>query len=127
MAVGDNTAASVIWFPGEATGKNSGGASASIPVNKTVYSTGAGTKLTAGVGTLDGTNPTSVAHGLTTCQSASVTLSGIAAQGLNTCVLTFAINGANIDVYAWKPTGAGNPTLIAATSNESFYWTAAGI
>lgn len=75
---------------------------------------------------LDGSNPTSVAHGLTTCLAVFVQLVGSAAPGLGTSVLTPVINGANIDVYAWKPTGAGDTTLIASTGTETFNWFAVG-
>lgn len=78
---------------------------------------------------LDGSNPTSVAHGLTTCLSAQVQLVGSAAPGDSTSVLTCVINGANIDVYAWKHTtggAAGNPTLVASTGTETFNWVAIG-
>lgn len=75
---------------------------------------------------LDGGNPTSVAHGLTTCVAAFVQLVGSAAPALSTSVLTAVINGANIDVYAWKPTGAGDTTLTASTGTETFNWVAIG-
>lgn len=75
---------------------------------------------------LDGSNPTSVAHGLTTCLSAHVQLVGSVAPGLGTSTLTCVINGANIDVYGWKPTGAGDTTLIASTGTENFSWVAVG-
>lgn len=75
---------------------------------------------------LDGSNPTSVAHGLTTCLAVFVQLVGSAAPGVNTSVLTAVINGANIDVYAWKPTSSANPTLIASTGTETFNWVAIG-
>jgi len=75
---------------------------------------------------LDGSNPTSVAHGLTTCTSALVQLVGSAAPGVGTSVLTCVINGANIDVYAWKPTSNSDPTLIASTGTETFNWQAGG-
>lgn len=75
---------------------------------------------------LDGTNPTSVAHGLTTCLAVFVQLVGSAAPGVSTSVLTTVINAANIDVYAWKPTSATDPTLIASTGTETFNWFAIG-
>lgn len=127
MAVGDNTAASVIWFPGEATGKGPTGASATPPINKNVYSTAAGVRFTEGVATLGGTNPTFFLHGLTTCQSVSVTQSGVSTPGVGTAVFTTTVSGSYVNVYAWKPTSLSNPTLIASTGTESFYWTAAGI
>ena len=75
---------------------------------------------------LDGSNPTSVAHGLTTAVACGVSFSGTAAPGLSTSTLAVAINGANLDVYAWKPTGAGDTTLVASTGTESFHWWAIG-
>lgn len=75
---------------------------------------------------LDGSNPTSVAHGLTTCVAAFVQLVGSAAPGDSTSVLTCVINGANIDVYAWQNTGGTDPTLVASTGTETFSWFAVG-
>lgn len=99
--------------------------------NANVVGAAAGYKVarSAAPVSLDGSNPTSVAHGLTTCVSATVQLVGSAAPGDSTSVLTAVINGANIDVYAWKPTtggAAGNPTLIASTGTETFNWVAIG-
>lgn len=75
---------------------------------------------------LDGANPTSVAHGLTTCLSATVQLVGSAAPGVGTSELTCVINGANIDVYGWKVTSSVDNTLIASTGTETFNWFAVG-
>jgi hypothetical protein len=78
---------------------------------------------------LDGSNATSFAHGLTTCLAVVVQLVGSSAPGDSTSVLTAVINGANVDVYAWKPTtggAAGNPTLVASTGTETFNWIAIG-
>ena len=75
---------------------------------------------------LDGSNPTSVAHGLTTCVAVFVQLVGSSAPAASTSVLTAVINGANIDVYAWKPTGAALTDLIASTGTETFNWFAIG-
>ena len=75
---------------------------------------------------LGGSNPTSVAHGLTTCVAAFVALSGTAAPADSTHVLSVAINGANLDVYGWMPTSGTDPTLVASTGTESFHWIAIG-
>ena len=75
---------------------------------------------------LDGSNPTTVASGLTTIVAAGVSFSGTAAPGLSTSTLAVAINSTNLDVYAWKPTGAGDTTLVASTGTESFHWWAIG-
>ena len=83
-------------------------------------------KVARGETALDGSNPTSVAHGLSSCIAFSSTLKGTAAPGVGTSILTANINGANVDVYAWKVTSALDSTLIASTGTESFYWVAVG-
>lgn len=98
----------------------------SAAVTTPVAGVAAGYKVARGETALDGSNATSVAHGLTTCIAFVATLKGTAAPGLGTSVLTANINGANVDVYAWKPTGANDTTLIASTGTESFYWVAVG-
>jgi hypothetical protein len=118
------------WVPGEATGRDNSGAVVSSPSTDNdasqVVGVGAGYKTARGVGVLDGSNPTSVVTGLAHCYAATVTLSGIAAPGTGTSILTTNITGAGFDVYAWKPTSNANPTLIASTGTEGFFWTAIG-
>ena len=89
--------------------------------------TGSSLQIRGGVVALDGSNPTSVAHGLTTCVAAAAGLAASAAPGLSTSTVTALINGANLDIYAWKPTGAGDTTLIASTGTENVYWIAIGV
>lgn len=117
---------SVLWAVDEATGKDASGATATIPTNKEVYGAAVGYKVARGEIALDGTNPTSVAHGLTTCVAFTATLKGTAAPGTSTSVLTANINGSNVDVYAWKPTSTTDTTLTASGGTETFYWTAIG-
>ena len=75
---------------------------------------------------LDGSNPTPWATGLTTVIAGTVSLVGSAAPGVGTSVLTPLINGTSLDVYAWKPTSNSDPTLIASTGTEVFYGVAIG-
>lgn len=86
----------------------------------------AGYKIARGEAALDGSNPTPVATGLTTVVAFAATLKGTAAPALSTSVLTADISGATVNVYAWKPTGAGDTTLVASSGTESFYWIAVG-
>jgi hypothetical protein len=86
----------------------------------------AGYKLARGETVLGGTNPTAVATGLATVVSFTATLKGTAAPGVGTSILTANISGATVNVYAWKVTSNSDPTLIASTGTESFYWTAIG-
>lgn len=85
-----------------------------------------GYKVARGETALDGSNPTPVATGLTTVVGFVATLKGTAAPGDNTSVLTADISGATVNVYAWKNTGGTDPTLVASTGTESFYWIAIG-
>lgn len=91
-------------------------------INLLVQGVAAGYKIARSAApiSLDGSNPTSVAHGLTTCLAAFVQLIGSAAPGSSTSLLTCVINGANIDVYAWKPTGAALTDLVASGGTETF-------
>lgn len=84
-------------------------------------------RIAYGTGTLDGSNPTSITHGLGTCLSFIAQLIGTSAPGDNTSVLTANINGAAVDVYAWKNTSGSDPTLVASTGTETFYWIAVGL
>lgn len=86
----------------------------------------AGYKIARGEAALDGSNPTTIATGLATVVSFVATLKGTTAPGDNTSVLTVNINGTDVDVYAWKNTGGTDPTLVASTGTESFYWIAVG-
>lgn len=88
----------------------------------------AGYALARGETALDGGNPTPVATGLATVIAFTATLKGTAAPGDSTSVLTADIAGAagNVNVYAWKNTGGTDPTLVASTGTESFYWIAIG-
>lgn len=86
----------------------------------------AGYKIARGETALDASNPTPVVTGLTTCVSFTATLKGTAAPGDNTSVLTADISGGDVNVYAWKNTGGTDPTLVASTGTESFYWIAVG-
>jgi hypothetical protein len=87
----------------------------------------AGYKIARGETALDGSNPTPVATGLATVIAFVATLKGTATPGDSTSVLTANIAGAagNVNVYAWKTDGA-DPTFIASTGTESFYWVAVG-
>lgn len=74
--------------------------------------------------TLDGTNPSSVAHGLTTVVACSLTDVRSTAPGADPNWATYVVNGANIDVYAWKVTtggAAGNPDLVASGDADDVF------
>lgn len=86
----------------------------------------AGYSLARGETALDGSNPTPVVTGLTTCVAFVATLKGSAAPGDSTSVLTAVISGGDANVYGWKNTGGNDPTLVASTGTESFYWIAIG-
>lgn len=91
-----------------------------------VVGVAAGYKVARGETALDGSNPTPVTTGLTTCVAFVATLKGSSAPGVGTSTLTAVISGGDANVYAWKVTGSGDTTLIASTGTESFYWVAVG-
>ena len=87
----------------------------------------AGYKLARGLGTLDGTNPTPVITGLATVVSIVTTLSGTAAPGDITSVMSAAVGASGTaQVYAWMNTAGTDPTLVASTGTEIFNWIAIG-
>lgn len=85
-------------------------------------------KVARGSSALDGSNPTSIATGLTTIVAAVATLKGTSAPGDNTSILSVNYTGSDgqLDVYAWKNTGGTDPTLVASTGTENFDWIAIG-
>ena len=85
-----------------------------------------GFRVHCGTGTLDGANPTAIAHGLGTCLSFVATIIATSAPGVGTKVLTANISGASANVYAWKPTSNSDTTLVASSGTETFYWIAVG-
>lgn len=99
---------------------------ATVGDTNAVLGLAAGVKVTSGTGTLDGGNPTGIATGLATVTGFTATLKGTGAPGVGTSTLTADISGATVNVYAWKPTSVSNPTLIASTGTEEFYWIAVG-
>jgi hypothetical protein len=80
----------------------------------------------AGVTALDGSNPTPIVTGLSEIIGFSLTLSKSTAPGVGTSEVTGVISGGNINMYAWKVTGAGDTTLIASTGTEDVAWVAVG-
>jgi hypothetical protein len=87
-----------------------------------------GMQFAAGEVALDGSNPTTVATGLTALIGAVAVLKGTAAPGDSTSVLTvnFAGTDGNLDIYGWKNTGGTDPTLVASTGTETVEWIAWG-
>lgn len=97
-----------------------------LDINGTLKQGGTAMKFARGEAALDGSNPTAVDTGLTTVVAFVAMLKGTAAPGDNTSVLTAEISGATVNVYAWKNTAGNDPTLVASTGTESFYWIAIG-
>lgn len=72
-----------------------------------------------GTVTLDGSNPTPIdlSAELATIDFALVTFEASVAPGLDPTLVTHAISGQTLNVYAWKPTAAGDTALVASTNN----------
>ncbi len=78
-------------------------------------------KVARGATAFDGTNPTTVATGLTTVVSCTATLQLTAALTTNTAFVTHAAaSGANVDFYEWTVAGT------ASTGTETFEWVCVG-
>lgn len=86
----------------------------------------AGYRMARGETALDGSNPTTVATGLTTIVMAVACLKGTVAPGVGTSHVTYDWSGANLSLYGWKPTATGDCTLIASTGTETVGWVAIG-
>lgn len=76
-------------------------------------------KLYAGEVALDGSNPTPVTLPFSNVDSVALTLKGGTAPGDNTSILTYAVVGNVLNIYAWKNTGGTDPTLVASTGTET--------
>lgn len=82
-------------------------------------------KLISGEAALDASNPTPITTPLKVIEGVSLTIRKAVAPGLGTSVLTYDVVAASdgtktVNVYAWMPTSAANPTLIASTGTETF-------
>lgn len=78
---------------------------------------------TAGVTILDGSNPTSVTMSpLGTIHGCALTIHGTVAPGLDPTAVSAVVAAVagRLDIYAWKPTGAGDTTLIASTNSTRY-------
>lgn len=88
-----------------------------------------GYKIARGTATLDGSNPTTVATGLTTIVAAVATLKSATTPGDDPSWVSVDYTGSdgNLNIYAWKNTGGTDPTLVASTNNAAtFDWIAIG-
>ena len=86
----------------------------------------AGARVVGGITALDGSNATDVVTGLTTVTGFSAIIAGSSAPGDGTSVLTYAISGGTVSLYAWKNTSGNDPTLVASTGTENVAWIAYG-
>ena len=89
----------------------------------------AGYRLTYGTATLDGSNPTAVATGLTHVMGAVVTQKKATSPGDDPIIFTVDYSGVDgtLNIYAWKTDGT-DPTLVASTNNSATVdWVAFGI
>lgn len=96
-------------------------------VNLLVEGVAGGYKLARGAATLDGSNPTTAATGLTTVVACTVEGPAAAAvPGDDPQGAVGFINTTNLDIYAWGTNGT-DPTPVASTNNTAvFYWVCIG-
>lgn len=91
-----------------------------------VLGVSSGYKIARGATTLDGSNPTPVATGLTTVVSCNVSIATSVAPGVSTSLVTGVISTTTLNIYGWKPTDATNNTLIASTGTDPVQWICVG-
>ena len=92
-----------------------------VTTRKLTSGVAAGYKIARGSTALDGSNPTTVATGLTTVVSFTATLLRTTSLASGTAFLTHdTASGANVDVYGWVVAGT------ASTGTETFEWIAVG-
>lgn len=77
------------------------------------------TGIHAGEIALDGSNPTAITTPFSTVTGVAVCLQDATAPGVGTSVISYAISGSTVNIYAWKPTTADNTTLAASTGTET--------
>jgi hypothetical protein len=86
----------------------------------TVVSIG-GAKIASGITALDGSNPTTVATGLTSVTGFSTCLHNTAGVNTGTAFITYGtISGGNVPIYGWVVAGT------ASTGTDDVAWTAIG-
>lgn len=111
------------------------GVDVTAAVATAVAGTVAGTKTASGTVTLDGSNPTPIATGLTAVTSVEFTLLSTAAPGIDPLMFTAdfgnllgnGLAAGLVNLYAWKATSNANPTLIASTNSTAIVaWVAYG-
>lgn len=92
-----------------------------LAANAVVGGVAQGYRIARGSTAFDGSNPTTVATGLTTVVSCTATVIRNSAVSSGTAFVTHAApSGANVDFYAWLQTGA------ASTNTENFDWICVG-
>ncbi len=74
-------------------------------------------------GTAAITGSGTVATGLTTIESVSLTIQGSAASDN---ILTYTVSGGTLTIFVWQPTAAGDTTPIAETVERTVSWEARG-
>ena len=83
-------------------------------------------KVARGETALDGSNPTTVATGLTSIVACVASLKGTSAPGVGTSIVTYDWSAANLSLYGWKVTSSSDTTLIASTGTETVGWVCVG-
>lgn len=88
-----------------------------------------GIRLVGGTVTLDGSNPTPVdlSGYLASVDAGVVNIEGSSALGDDPNMVTSAVSGATLNVYAWKNISGTDPTQVASTDNARLVnWIAMG-
>lgn len=93
-----------------------GGTDLTTVATNAVDGLAAGYKVARGTVTLDGSNPTPAATGLTTIVACSLMPQGSSAPGLDPVSFWGNPSGATLNIYAYKSTSNADPTQIDSTN-----------
>jgi hypothetical protein len=95
-------------------------------INLLTQGVAAGYRVARGETALDGAGGTTAATGLTSIVACAATMKISTSPGLSTQVLTYGTSGGTLTLYPWKPTGAGDVTLIASDGTQTVGWVCIG-
>lgn len=99
---------------------------AGVTLTNPVGSPTASVRIAGAEQALSGTNPTTVATGLTTITSCQFSVKESSSPGVGTSMVTYTDSGGTLSMYAWKVTSSSNPTLIASTGTDTIGWNCEG-
>lgn len=85
-----------------------------------------GKAVIVGEKALDGSNPTPIVTPFAEIKAVVLTIRGSSAPADDIAMLTYAVSGKTVNVYAWEHNGT-DPTLVASDSTATFSYLIVGV